>query len=366
MAGTTSSPSIPSASAPVSAPATASTALSATTGPATGGRSRRGGAATQAEHGNPTTPNILAVVLGDLWIKPWFPSFYPEELVGLKVDRLYVCQWCFKYAREVGVWIGHTKLCPHKDGKAPGKRIYAKGPVQLFEVDGEEHKLFTQNLSLFAKLFLDTKSVFYDVTTFLYYLLLFVDPAAPPGTPPRIVGFFSKEKMSWDNNNLACILVFPPWQKKGLGRVLMGASYVLSKREGRLGGPEKPLSELGRYSYLSYWSTTITHYLLTHPSAANAKSKSSAKNTFTVADICDETYILPEDIIATLKEMGVVEPSAKKKDKGVVVNKARVRMWAGRSGVDVAALGKPVDEEAFVFGGEGAVSLQDGRCEACS
>jgi len=45
--------------------------------------------------------------------------------------------------------------------------------------------------------------------------------------------------MSWDNNNLACILVFPPWQRKGLGQTLMGVSYELSRREGRLGGPEK-------------------------------------------------------------------------------------------------------------------------------
>lgn len=45
--------------------------------------------------------------------------------------------------------------------------------------------------------------------------------------------------MSWDNNNLACILVFPPWQRQGLGRLLMGVSYELSRREGRLGGPEK-------------------------------------------------------------------------------------------------------------------------------
>lgn len=59
------------------------------------------------------------------------------------------------------------------------------------------------------------------------------------GQQGQVVGFFSKEKMSWDNNNLACILVFPPWQKQGLGQILMGASYEMSKREGRLGGPEK-------------------------------------------------------------------------------------------------------------------------------
>lgn len=97
-------------------------------------------------------------------------------------------------------------------------------------------QLYSQNLSLFAKLFLDTKSVFYDVTTFRYYLLVLTDQHT---LERQVVGFFSKEKMSWDNNNVACILVFPPWQKRGLGQLLMGVSYELSRREGRLGGPEK-------------------------------------------------------------------------------------------------------------------------------
>ena len=61
---------------------------------------------------------------------------------------------------------------------------------------------------------------------------------------PQVVGFFSKEKMSWDNNNLACIIVFPPWQRRGLGQKLMAVSYELSKREDRLGGPEKRESHL--------------------------------------------------------------------------------------------------------------------------
>jgi hypothetical protein len=102
--------------------------------------------------------------------------------------------------------------------------------------------MFTQNLSLFAKLFLDTKSVFFDVTTFLYYVLYFKDPAAK-SSEPRPVGLFSKEKLSWDSNNLACICVFPPWQKRGFGQILMGVSYELSKWDGRLGGPEKRWSQ---------------------------------------------------------------------------------------------------------------------------
>lgn len=55
----------------------------------------------------------------------------------------------------------------------------------------------------------------------------------------QVVGFFSKEKLSWDNNNLACICVFPPWQKQGLAQVLIAASYELGRKDGRMGGPEK-------------------------------------------------------------------------------------------------------------------------------
>jgi len=140
--------------------------------------------------------------------------------------------------------------------------------VSLFELDGSEHKLFAQNLSLFAKLFLDTKSVFYDVTTFLYYLLVLDDPSPASSNNGieggagrgQVVGFFSKEKMSWDNNNLACICIFPPWQKQGLGQILMAASYALGKKEGRMGGPEKRewfLQSSAREAILRHCYSTI-------------------------------------------------------------------------------------------------------------
>jgi histone acetyltransferase HTATIP len=53
------------------------------------------------------TPNVLEVVFGSLLIKPWYPSFYPEQTVGRKVERLYVCQWCFKYSKELMGFLGH-------------------------------------------------------------------------------------------------------------------------------------------------------------------------------------------------------------------------------------------------------------------
>lgn len=54
------------------------------------------------------TPNVANVVLGNLHIKPWYPSFYPEDLGGgRKTDWLYVCQWCFKYTSEIMKYSAH-------------------------------------------------------------------------------------------------------------------------------------------------------------------------------------------------------------------------------------------------------------------
>lgn len=196
------------------------------------------------------SPTISEVVLGHIWIKPEYPSFYPEELVlhsphstsATTVERLYVCPWCFKYTQDVLSFRSHMDLhCSFRDVRGCFEKwIYedTKRGIGICEIDGEELRLFGQNLCLFSKLFLDTKSVFYDVTTFVFYLLVFKDPAAPKARP-QVIGFFSKEKLSWDHNNLACILVFPPWQRRGFGQVLMGISYLLSRREKRIGGPEK-------------------------------------------------------------------------------------------------------------------------------
>ncbi|KAI4202518.1 MAG: hypothetical protein LQ350_002461 [Teloschistes chrysophthalmus] len=281
--------------------------------------------------------NVRHVVLGDTLFKTWYPSYYPEDLAGRDPDRLYVCQWCFKYCQDLVPFLAHRKLCHTRDEGPPGQLIYSKHDYSIYEVDGEEHQLFGQNLSLFAKLFLDNKSVFFDVASFDYYLLVHDAPnSSLPAQQPQIIGFFSKEKMSWDNNNLACILIFPPWQRKGLGKILMGISYELSKLEDRIGGPEKPLSDLGRIGYLKFWEARVANTIL------NMKSKS----TMTVQEIADDCWMLAEDVMATLQEMDVM--GAKRRNDGsVVISKARVREWLGEKKVDLTP---PVDVDGFVEG----------------
>ncbi|ROW09879.1 hypothetical protein VPNG_06338 [Cytospora leucostoma] len=285
-----------------------------------------------------------------------------------KLDRLYVCPCCFKYSKELVPWWQHVHLCERRN-YIPGEKIYThpkgrqtrqvqvpagapsavaafKGPgrkkkgsdpaVQVVEqtvedqgewsiwqVDGEKEGLFCQNLSLFAKLFLDNKSVFFDVVCFNYFLLVYT---APPHLPPgpaagvggdndtaqpqpspsqsprrQIVGFFSKEKLSWDNNNLACILIFPPWQRKGLGALLMGVSYEISRREGMIGGPEKPISDLGKRGYKRFWAGEIAGWLL------NLDTSGDDEVIVDVEDCSRATWIVQEDCLAVLRDMAIVE-----------------------------------------------------------
>jgi len=307
--------------------------------------------AVQRNGEKPADLNIRSIVLGDISFKTWYPSFYPEEIVGREVDRLYVCQWCFKYSKDVVPYLAHRvcqsrsassnqrltectqRQCPYKDALPPGSQIYVQDVHAIHEIDGEDHQLFAQNLSLFAKLFLDNKSIFFDVNSFNYYLLVY-NPLPGGISSPQVIGFFSKEKMSWDNNNLACILIFPPWQRKGLGKILMGVSYELSKREHRIGGPEKPLSELGRKGYMQFWIARV----------AKAVMELKNKSSLSVTELAERCSMLPEDIIATLKDMAVLA-GRKRADGSVVVSKARVRDFVMRTGI---GLTPPIDAEGFL------------------
>jgi len=69
----------------------------------------------------------------------------------------------------------------------PGDEIYRRRDLSVFEVDGNRSKIFCQNLCLLAKLFLDHKTLYYDVESFHFYVLTIRDDVGH-----HLVGYFSK------------------------------------------------------------------------------------------------------------------------------------------------------------------------------
>lgn len=76
----------------------------------------------------------------------------------------------------------------------------------------------------------------------------------------------------------------------------MSIGYLLTKREGKVGSPEKPLSDLGLISYRSYWKAVILDYL------CNYKG-----NNISIRDLSSETAINAYDIVSTLQSLGMLK-----------------------------------------------------------
>ena len=112
-----------------------------------------------------------------------------------------------------------------------------------------------------------------------------------------MVGYFSKEKESADNYNVACILTLPQHQRHGYGKLLIEFSYELSKREGKLGSPEKPLSDLGLLGYRAYWAETIIDLLMT------------TTEDVSIDDIAQKTSITHADVMNTYVLVSIPAPS---------------------------------------------------------
>jgi histone acetyltransferase MYST1 len=232
--------------------------------------------------------NVQTVQLGKWEVDCWYYSPYPDDFGG---DRLFLCEYTLRYFRRRSTLEKHMRACTQR--APPGVEIYRDSSRNLsaFEVDGREHKEYCQNLCLLAKLFLDHKTLYFDVDPFLFYVLCETDSKGA-----HIVGYFSKEKVSTEGFNLSCILTLPPYQRKGYGKFLISLSYELSRREDKTGSPETPLSDLGHASYRSYWAYVVLHTLVSNSSTG-----------LTIRELSERTSIRVEDILTTLQELGLVK-----------------------------------------------------------
>lgn len=227
------------------------------------------------------------IEFGSYEVDTWYSSPFPEEFQRLR--KIYICEFCLKYMRSRTVLRRHVAKCNIRH--PPGIEIYRKNDLSIFEVDGKNHKVYCQNLCLLAKLFLNHKTLYYDVEPFLFYVMTAVDSVGC-----HMIGYFSKEKKSFLNYNVSCILTLPMYMKQGYGKMLIDFSYLLSKVEGKVGSPEKPLSDLGLISYRSYWKSILLKYL-----------KNFGFDRISIKDISQETALHPSDVISTLQYMGILK-----------------------------------------------------------
>lgn len=247
---------------------------------------RTSGSMTQNPHEIANVRNLNIIIMGKYEIEPWYFSPYPVELT--EEDVIYIDDFTLQYFGSKKQYERYRKKCTLRH--PPGNEIYRDDYVSFFEIDGRKQRTWCRNLCLLSKLFLDHKTLYYDVDPFLFYCMTRKDELGH-----HLVGYFSKEKESADGYNVACILTLPQYQRCGYGKLLIEFSYELSKKEGKVGSPEKPLSDLGLLSYRAYWADTLIKILVEH------------RNEITIEEISQMTSMTTMDILHTAKTLNILK-----------------------------------------------------------
>lgn len=247
---------------------------------------RTSGSMTQCSSEVSRVKNLNMLQMGRHQIEAWYFSPYPSEYAY--IDCLYLCEMCLSYFPSDFLLRRHRRKCTLLH--PPGNEIYRCEDISFFEIDGRRQKTWCRNLCLLSKCFLDHKTLYYDVDPFLYYVMCQRDNSGC-----HLIGYFSKEKESAEGYNVACILTLPQHQRSGFGRLLIEFSYELSKRENKLGSPEKPLSDLGLLGYRAYWSETIVELLL------------HTDDEISIDDIASKTSILHADVLQTCQALNLLK-----------------------------------------------------------
>ncbi|CEI60652.1 hypothetical protein FVEN_g2679 [Fusarium venenatum] len=260
--------------------------------------------------------HIECIEFGGWEIDTWYAAPYPAEYCTTRV--LYICEFCLKYMASDYVAWRHKLKCPAKH--PPGDEIYRHGSVSVFEVDGRKNPVYCQNLCLLAKLFLGSKTLYYDVEPFLFYVLCEYNE-----TGYHFVGYFSKEKRASSQNNVSCILTLPIHQRKGYGNLLIDFSYLLTKVEEKTGSPEKPLSDMGLVSYRNYWRLVMCRYFLTV-----MKEEKYAIEGLSIKRISDSTGMTPDDVISALEGLRALVRDPQTKTYAFRVDLDYCRQYVGK------------------------------------
>ena len=241
---------------------------------------------------------IFKVKFGRYYAETWYYSPYPDEFHD--IECIFYCEFCLSFFVSENELNTHLKSC--NIVHPPGNQIYKDedNKITVWEIDPNTNTTYCENLSYLSKLFLDHKLLIFPIDPFLFFMLCEYDDYGH-----HLVGYFSKNKYFHNGYNLSCILTLPFYQRKGYGKFLMNLSYELSKIEKKIGTPERPLSDLGRQSYLSWWTQRIIDYI---------REKVAKNQDFSLEEMSQETSITLEDIVDSLENVKLI-----KKHKGDIM-----------------------------------------------
>lgn len=233
--------------------------------------------------------NLEYIVINGKEIKTLYIAPFPQATNRQKI--VHICEFCLQHHSSRFQFFRHRCKCYYRRiGKPPGDEIYRDGNISVFEIDGRENKTFCKNLCLLSMLFLKSKTLYYEVESFIFYILY--------RNNSEFIGYFSKEKLNNTDYNLSCILTLPTFRRTGFGFFLMEFSYLLSKREFKLGTPEKPFSDLGLITYKNFWKIITAETLI--------KLHDSKIKFVTLDELCNLTGMIPTDLTFGLEELQVL------------------------------------------------------------
>ncbi|CAG7836713.1 unnamed protein product, partial [Allacma fusca] len=196
--------------------------------------------------------------------------------------EIFVCDFCLSFIRKAYNFVKHGRSCSMRERKPSDVIVYRKGDVSIFRVDGLANQSYCYNLMRLSKLYVDCISGWLHATRFHFYVLYVND---------HFAGYFSKEK--GNDFTLGAILILPSHQHQGYGKLLIAFSYELSKHEGKIGTPERPLTPSGRKCFFAYWCETLVRLF-----------SEDKFQEFHVEELSRKTYIHPWDILPALRTLG--------------------------------------------------------------
>lgn len=148
---------------------------------------RTSGSLTQSVSEIARVKNLNRLQIGKYEVETWYFSPYPKEFAHLPI--LYICEFCLCFFPSPFMLSRHRLRCNLLH--PPGNEIYRHENISFYEIDGKRQLSWCRNLSLLSKCFLDqsvssftmlvyypnlvvcfSKTLYYDVTPFMYYVMV--------------------------------------------------------------------------------------------------------------------------------------------------------------------------------------------------